>query len=283
LRKVVYWVVMFVALSLVGVAQEEETKTPTWGWQKEATALVNMTQSSFDNYAQGGENSSAWQARMNIKFANDQQKFNWANTGKFEYGRSKTGEEPSIKSVDEFKFESVLTPKLGETINPYVSVTVESQFTSAYDYDQDPKVEISNFFDPGYLREAMGAAYKPNDALAIRLGAAMKQTVTRDFTGFSDDPETAEIETLKNEFGAEGIIDFIYKISENSLIKSKVELFSNLNAFDEIDVIWDTDLTARITKFIAFNFNIKLVYDKDVSAMRQLKQVMGVGFSYSFF
>jgi len=274
-----------IVLLLTGMisAQENKQKEPQWGWKKEATAAVNMTQSSFDNYVQGGENSTAWQARLGLKFVNDQEKFNWENTGKFEYGRNKTGKEESRKSVDELKIESVLTYKVGGEINPYASATAETQFAAGYNYNQTPKIEISNFIDPGYFREAIGAGFKPNEIIMARVGAAMKQTVTNNYTSFADDPGTSKVESVRNEMGAEGVIDVNYKISENSLVISKVELFSNFKKFDEIDVIWDTDLTAKITKFIAFNFNVKLVYDKDISIKRQLKQVMGVGLSYSFF
>ena len=276
---------VFLLLSSFAFAQEGESEEPQYGWQKEAIASINMTQSSFDNYAQGGENSTSWQARLGLKFINDQEKFNWANTGKFEYGQSKSGDQESKKSVDEIKLESVLIYKISELLNPYASITGETQFAPGYNYGEEPKAEISNFLDPGYFREAIGVSYKPNDIIMARLGAAMKQTVANDYAlVYSDDPETTtKTEKLKNEVGAESVVEFNYKISENSLIKSKVELFSNLKAFDEIDVIWDTDLTAKITKFIAFNFNVKLVYDKDVSAMRQLKQVMGIGLSYSLF
>ncbi len=264
-------------------AQNDASKKPQWGWQKETTASLNLTQSTFDNYAQGGENSTAWQFRIGLKFVNDREKYNWANTGKLEYGRNKTGEDEFKKSVDELKFESVFTLKMSKYVNPYAAVTAESQFAAGYDYTQTPKKAISNFLDPGYFREAVGGGYKPNDIILFRLGAALKQTVTRNFNSYSDDPETEAVEKIRNEIGAEGVIDFNYKISENSLVKSKVELFSNMKAFDEIDVIWDTDLTAKITKFIAFNFNVKLLYDKDISPKRQLKQVMGIGLSYSLF
>lgn len=264
-------------------AQDAKPEEPKYGWQKEATLALNMTQSSFDNYVQGGENSTAWQFRTAAKFVNDQEKFNWANAGKFEYGNTKSGSRAAQKSVDEIKLESVLTYKMGKLLNPYVSAVGETQFAAGYDYSQDPKVKLSNFMDPGYVREALGLGYKPNDIIQIRLGAAMKQTITSQYNAFSDDKATAEIEKLKNEMGAESVIDFNYKVTTNSQIKSKVELFSNMKSFDQVDVIWDSDLTTKITKFIAFNFNVKLVYDKDVSAKRQIKQVMGVGISYSLF
>jgi hypothetical protein len=268
-------------MSSLTIAQEEE---PKYGWQKEATGSLNLTQSTFDNYAQGGENSTAWQVRIGMKFVNEQEHFRWSNTGKLEYGQTKTGKEDFKKSTDEIKVESVFSPKVWKTINPYASVTAETQFAAGYDYGVDPKVKISKFMDPGYIRESIGLAYKPNDIIQARAGAAMKQTIADEFAAtFTDDKDTADkVEKVHNELGADAVVDLNYKISAGSLLKSKLELFSNLKAFDEIDVTWDTDLTAKITKFIAFNFNIKLLYDKDVSVKRQLKQVMGIGISYSF-
>ena len=73
---------------------------------------INLTQTSFDNWAQGGENSYAWQLNLNFKFVNDQEKTNWSNSGKFAYGATKTGDQDSRKSIDEIKLESVLTYKM---------------------------------------------------------------------------------------------------------------------------------------------------------------------------
>lgn len=269
---------MFFATTLTA----QEAEAPKWGWQKEATVALNAAQSSFDNYQQGGENSTAWQFRTAAKFVNDQEKFNWANAGKFEFGNTKSGDKPAQKSVDEIKLESVLTYKVGKLLNPYLSAVGETQFAPGYDYGQTPKKEISKFMDPGYIREALGIGYKPNDIIQVRFGAAMKQTISNTYS-YADDKGTEERETFKNEMGAESVADFNYKLTAATQIKSKLELFSNLKAADRIDVIWDSDLTTKITKFIAFNFNVKLVYDKDVSVKRQLKQVMGVGISYSLF
>ncbi len=261
----------FCIFLLSGMIMAQDEKEPTYGWQKEATAALNLTQSTFDNYAAGGENSTAWQFRLGLKFVNDQEKFNWANTGKFDYGQTKIGEDDFKKSTDELKIESVFTPKVWKIVNPYASVTAETQFAAGYKYSDDGKVKFSQFMDPGYVRESIGLAYKPNDIIQARMGAAMKQVIADQFGESS------------NELGADAVIDVNYKITESSQVKSKLELFSNLVAADEIDISWDTDITAKITKFIAFNFNVKLVYDKDVSAKRQLKQVMGIGVSYSFF
>lgn len=264
-------------------AQEKPAEAPKYGWQKEMVGAVNLTQTSFDNWAAGGENSLAWQLALNYKFVNDQAKTNWANSGKFSYGTIKTGDLEARKSIDEIKMESVFTYKLGTYINPFLSVTGETQFAKGYNYGVTPKVEISKFFDPAYFRESVGFGYQPNQMVKTRLGAALKQTVTSDFpVPYADDPETAEIEKTKNEVGAESVTDFNWKVSANSLLTSKLEMFSTLAAVDEVDVNWDNVFTTKISKYFNVNFNFKLFYDKDISPKRQIKQALAFGLTYSF-
>ncbi len=58
-------------------------------------------------------------------------------------------------------------------------------------------------------------------------------------------------------------------------------MFSNVKTLNEIDVNWNTLISAKITKLIAVNFNVKLIYDRDVSVKRQLKQALTVRLTYT--
>jgi len=276
-------IMFFVFVATILNAQEKPAEEPKYGWQKEMVSGLNLTQTSFDNWAQGGENSFAWQLNLNFKFVNDQEKTNWANSGKFTYGATKTGDHDARKSIDEIKLESVLTYKMSTLLNPFVAATGETQFAAGYAYAEDTKTQISALMDPAYFRESIGFGYKPNELIQTRLGVAMKQTITSNYSApYADDPETAEIEKTKNEFGAESVTDLNWKITENSLLTSKLELFSELGALDETDVNWDNILSTKISKYIAFNFNFKLFYDKDISKKRQIKQAIALGLTYSF-
>ena len=244
---------------------------------------INLTQTSFDNWTQGGENSAAWQLNLNFKFVNDQEKTNWSNSSKFTYGETKSGDAESKKSIDEIKIESVFTYKVSVLLNPYVAATGESQFAPGYNYADNSKTQISAFMDPGYFRESVGVGYKPNDIVSTRLGAALKQTVTNDYPKpFADDPETTETEKIKSEIGVESVTDVSWKISETSLFTSKLELFSALGGLDETDVNWDNLFTTKISKYFNVNFNVKIFYDKDISAKRQIKQALALGLTYTF-
>jgi hypothetical protein len=244
---------------------------------------INLTQTSFDNWAQGGENQVAWQINLNFKFVNDQKKTNWSNSGKFTYGSTKTGDAEARKSIDEIKLESVFTYKVAKYINPFVAATGETQFAPGYNYGDETKVKISKFMDPGYFRESAGMGYKPNDIFQTRLGVALKQTITSDYpVPFADDPGTEDIEKTKNEVGAESVTDLNWKVAENTLYTSKLELFSTLSTFKEVDVNWDNVVSTKVTKYISINFNFKLFYDRDISKQRQIKQALAVGLTYTF-
>ena len=278
--------VLFLSISLgtYVFAQEKPDVEPKYGWKKEMVGGINLTQTSLSNWTQGGENAFAWQLNFNFKFINSQEKFNWANSGKLTYGSTKIGDQEFRKSLDEIKLESVLTYKLGKHINPYAACTAETQFAPGYNYDTDPKTQISSFMDPGYFREGIGVGYQPSDIVKSRLGIALKQTITSDYPiPYADDPDTVDkIENAKNEFGVESVTDISWKITKNSLFTSKLELFYAFNALDETDVNWDNVFTIMISKYINININFKLFYDKDISKKRQIKQAIAFGFSYSF-
>jgi hypothetical protein len=63
---------------------------------------------------------------------------------------------------------------------------------------------------------------------------------------------------------------------------TKLQLFSNLNRVDEIDVNWDNLFSAKVAEYLSVTLSIVLVYDKDISLQRQLKQTLAVGLTYSF-
>ncbi|MFQ5753458.1 MAG: DUF481 domain-containing protein, partial [bacterium] len=111
----------------------------------------------------------------------------------------------------------------------------------------------------------------PNEQIKTRLGIMVKETVTDIF------PEESKIEP-----GITSVTDFKRKFEENVLFTSRMEIFSDLEAFDRIDILWENNLTLKVSKFVNVNVNVDLLYDKDISEKRQLRQVLAVGFTYSF-
>jgi hypothetical protein len=273
--------VFLLITSFTSFAQSEDKAE--YGWKNELVGNLNFTQTKFDNWAQGGEDTFAWQLNINGKAKRLEGIYDWANSGKIAYGRNKLGGAESRKSIDEIKLESVFTYLLGTYVNPYVAATGETQFTPGYEYTDDSKTEISNLLDPAFLTQSAGVGYEPIKEFKTRLGFAVKETITSDHPiPYADDPETEDIEKIKVEPGMESVTDFSKSLIGGILITSKLEIFSNFKGLDEIDVKWDNIFTAKISKYIDVTFNVKLFYDKDISDNRQIKQSLALGLTYTF-
>jgi hypothetical protein len=284
---------LFVNISLIVIlsfkvlfAQDEEQKKeePKYGWENSFIGTLNLTQTALSNWTQGGEDAWNWQLNLNASFVDKQENYKWANSGKILFGQTRIGSGGIKKTDDEIFIETVYTRKLWNNINPYISATGRTQFTAGYDYTLESKIKISDFFDPAYFRESIGLDYEPSENIKTRFGVSLKQTIADEFAvRYSDDPDTQnEFEKIRKEVGAESVTDI--KLNMNKLIVyvTKLELFSTLNRFDEIDVRWDNLFSAKVADYISVSINFILYYDKDISLKRQLKQTMAVGLTYSF-
>lgn len=273
--------------------QEEEKEAPKYGWTKKAVGNINFTQSSFDNWSQGGENSWAWLLGFNAKAVNDQERTNWATTLKLEYGQSKIGDAESKKSADEIFLESVLGYKLKPHFSVYGAVSGRSQFANGYEFKDsttadggmiETRKEISRFLNPGYFIESAGLQYNQGKTFDTRLGVAAKQTVVTEeqfASRYTDKRDTESLEKVRNEIGLESVSNFTKKIYGNIVYTTSLELFSNLKSVEEIDARWDNLFSAEVAKYIAVSFNFQIFYDYDISRKRQLKQILAVGLTYN--
>jgi hypothetical protein len=271
-----------IVLLLIVIASPLFAET-TLGWKDELISKLNVTQSNYDNWAKGGENTLSWQISINARLDNDRELSLWSNTMRFNFGHTRAGSQESRKSVDEVKLESVYTYKLGIHINPYIAVGLETQITAGYEYKNDIKLQVADAFDPSYYTQSLGFGYAMEQNFKTRTGLAIKETVSRNFTRFSDDPMTRDhVETVKVETGMESVTDYNQKVNESLTFTSKLEIFSNLERIDEVDVRWDNLLSAKVAEYVDVGLNIKLLYDRDQSIRRQLKQVLTLGLTYIF-
>jgi len=277
---------IFVLLNYIngfGQAKPDPKEEDKIGFFKEAIGSLNLTQSSFDNWTQGGENSFSWQLNFNMGLSWKYPQYDFSNTLKITYGKVRVGTAPSRKSVDEVKLESVFKYKIGLYVNPYASFIGGTQMTRGYNYDDGGKSPVSDFFDPAYFTQSLGFGYAYRELFKSRMGVALKQTITRNFpVPYTDDPATSKIEKLRFEYGAQGVTDLKVKFATNILLTSKLEMFSNLKALKEVDVRWDSILSAKVAKYFSVNFNFKLFYDRDISKKRQILQSLSMGLTYTF-
>jgi len=109
-------------------------------------------------------------------------------------------------------------------------------------------------------------------------------------------------ENIKKEFGGYVRIQYIRTEWEAEWMKNigfttKLNLFSNyLENPQNVDVDWETLITWKLLKYFTINFNTQLLYDDDTKTIEiddngnqiqrgpkvQFKEILGVGFNYSF-
>jgi len=263
-------------------AQQDTAKVPQYGWQHTVVSALNLTQVAFTDWVAGGENALAWALSLDGKSVQEKEKTNWANSYKFAFGQTRLGDQGIRKTDDEISLETVLTYKLGVYVNPYAAATFKSQFAKGYKYpDASSKIPVSKFFDPAYLTQSIGVGYQPKPEIKTRLGVALREVLTSEFPEYANDPKTAEIEKTRVEGGLESVTDVEWKLEENLLFTSKLELFAPFNRFDEVVIRSDNTLAAKVNKYISVNLNVQLLNDKVISPRTQIKEALSIGLTYT--
>ncbi len=276
--------IFFILLTLCsfGFAQSDSTTQPS-EWKHSLVAGLLLTQMSYTDWAQGGENALAYTLTIDGKSVRDVENTNWSNTYKIAYGQTRLGSKGFRKTDDKLEFESVLTYKLGTYVNPYASATFKSQFADGFKYDDvaGTSVKTSAGFDPMYLTQAVGVGYQPIAQVKTRLGAALRE-VFSGAQGYADDASTTPtIETSKVEGGLESVTDAEWKFEENVLFTTKLEMFSPFNKIDRVIVRSNNTIVAKVSQYISVNLNVQLINDANITARTQVKQSLAMGLTYT--
>jgi hypothetical protein len=285
MRKVL--LLMLLIVSSAATAQDSLGMFPAMvdtSWKHSIIVSANITQISFTDWAQGGDNALAYALFLDGKSTYAVGVIDWMNSYKFGYGQARLGSQGIRKTDDRIDLESVLTYKIGTYINPFASVSLKTQFAEGATYDAAGNaMPVSNFFDPAYITQTVGVGYQPIPEIKTRLGAALRETIANTFAvKYSDDLETSsEIEKSRMEGGVESVTEVVWTIMENVIFNAKLEIFAPLKQFDRMTVRSDNTLSAKVNKYISMNLNVYLMNDPQVSARTQVKQTLALGFSYT--
>ncbi len=89
------------------------------------------------------------------------------------------------------------------------------------------------------------------------------------------------------EIGATLSAKFQKDVFKNVNVLSKLVLFNNYTDEHEdnrknIDVNWEVMINIKAGKYLTTSILTNLIYDQNVIAKTQFKEVLGVGFSYKF-
>ena len=278
------FVVLFSILTLSTFAQDVPDSLLKDGWNMTGVVGLNLSQTAFSNWAQGGTNALAFAVYSNLGGIYYSFPWKWKNRLSVIYGRTSLQDLGYRTTENDIYFESVGSRNIGWPVDPYLAVTFRSSVTKGYDYKVDPALQIVDFFDPGYLTEALGFTYDHSKIITSRIGIAFQQTFADKFALiYTDDPETAELEKFKFETGIESVTELKYEFLPNMNYYSFLRLFTRFDALDVWDVRWDNIITAKVNDYINVNFAVTVLHDIKQTRKTQLREALQLGFSYSIF
>jgi hypothetical protein len=287
---------IFTGFSCMAQSQVKDTI-----WRTGGVFSLNMAQSSFTNWAAGGQNSLSFNGLINLTANYKKNKSAWDNALILGYGQMfiKGGTPDLTKTDDRIDFQSKYGIKASEKWYYSALMSFKTQMAPGYNYPNTEN-KISDFLAPAYLIFSLGMDYKPKPEFSAFLSPlTSKNTIVNDQVlsdagAFGVEPG----KKFRSEVGA--YANLIYKkdeILKNVNFATRLELFSNyLHNPQNVDVSWETFLILKVNKFLSATVNTLLVYDDDVlikvgegtegepimGKRTQFKEVIGVGFTYKF-
>ena len=268
-------------------------------WFSNLLVGFDANQLSFNsNWRGGGKGSFTWKIYSKIELKYQQEKYNWQNTIYGAFGQISVQEEKHWKipekSNDNLDFDSVLRFTLEKFIDPYIAVSMNTQFKPGY----DPKTKkmVSKFFNPMQVSQSAGIAKNiiKNKKVQIttRLGYAAKEFFATDKTlriRWTGDEKRGFKVDGGVEWFTESKVEFKKGIQWTNKIKLFQAIFSSISwqkdpekNWRRLDVYWEQMFTAKINEYFLFNVMTKFIYDRDTAKGGQFLENASLGISYKF-
>ena len=284
-------------------AQDEQPQ----GWTHKGNFGLNFGQSSYTNWAAGGQNSLTGQGIFNYEIHYLKDKFKWDNTLNTSLGYCVYSfKQKPVKTDDILEFTSLAGLKATEQLNYSLEFAFRSQSAYGFDYEYDSTQYISKFLAPAYISLGLGMEWAPNEHFSINFAPITgRLTIVNDDylssigaygvneLDANDTTVHAKGDKVKFEFGARLAAKMKYTLIQNVDYESKLELFSNyLNHPERIDVDWQNLFVMKVNSWLNCNFGTHLIYDYDIpfydevtgnkieGSKVQFKEVLSVGLMF---
>lgn len=283
--------------TMSSVLAQTEIKKDTTYWKSKYEGLLSFSQTTFTNWASGGENNVAGNAYLNIFENYAKKNISWNNYLGLAYGTSKLQSfERLRKTDDKINLTSKFGYKMAKSWEYAALFDFKSQFSKGYKYPND-SVYISNFFAPANFQLSLGANYKPSAHFSVFISPiGARLTVVND-------------SVLRNRnggaFGVTGDSPLLWQLGGSVNVMLKKDITKKINWMSKMDIFsdylkdplspvfsWENNLVFKVTKFISFNVMTLMISDPNVPYINehgkpegsrlQFRETFGVGISYTF-
>ncbi|MEE1897619.1 DUF3078 domain-containing protein [Flavobacterium rakeshii] len=281
-------------------------------WEKNNKLGLDINQVAFINWSVGGNNAISGVVKGEFSRNYTKKNVSWANELILRYGLNSQEGQEVRKTDDKIQLNSTFGYRKDTISNWYYSAkfTFTTQFANGYAYPNTTD-EISGPFSPAYIFLGVGSEYKRKDLgltvylspLTNKTTLVLNQTLANKGAFGVDKAIYDELGNLirsgKNSRTEVGILltgQFKRQVFKNIMMDQRLTLYTDyINKFGNVDVDWQLQLDMTVNEYVKANIGTHLIYDDDIKATEeidgvvvakgpkiQLKQLLGVGLSYTF-
>lgn len=305
---------LFTLLACIGMtysamAQEQDTiaKPTNPNWKLKSLFGLNLTQSSFVNWAAGGRTNMSGLGFVDASANYKKGLIKWDNRLKLALGGIQyigQGDNMLQKTDDVIDLQTNFGFGLKDPWFLTVLGGFRTQTLDGFTAPTDSLIS-STFMAPGYINLSLGIEYAPSDNFNVFVSpASAKMTFVRDqrlanLGAFGVTPAEYDDggslvtlgETFRFEVGSYARIIYNKELMENIQLKSRLEFFSNyMENPQNIDVNAEAIITFKVNSWFTASVQANLIYDDDIQIedadgrtgpRTQFKNVIGVGLAYT--
>ena len=222
-----------------------------------------------------------------------------------DFGLTKVKNDEYVrKTNDRLEVNSVAGWEINDS-NWYYSffANFRTQFAKGYEYDEVDvldevtgnvvgteivRTETTHFMSPGYLQVGPGMLWKKNENFKVNFAPATARFIFVDdrFTtmeGYEDGDYFGvdQGKSMRFEFGASVSAYAKFDLVENVTFENMINLYSNyLEDPQNVDLDYTGKLNMKVNDYLSANFIFQTIYDDNAVKAFQVREVLGVGFTY---
>jgi hypothetical protein len=277
--------ILFLILFSINVSAQKDKKKeklpiPKWKILGKFTFIFN--QSSFSNWASGGQNTVAGNVTVDYNFNYKKDNINWDSRIKTGYGISHISEKGLRKTDDRFEFNTLYGYKTSTYWFFSFLGNFKTQYSKGYNYTTEPKTLVSEFLSPAYLTFGPGMLWKKSDNLTLNIApATARYTFVNDYFSGKFGVEEGKNTAFGLGFNFSGYHKF--SLMENVEMENILTMYSDYLAnVGNIDTDYQTNIRFKINKYLKMHMTFHTIIDDNSSSKIQFRQLFGLGANYSF-
>lgn len=250
----------------------------------EFNGTLQLSQTQFDNWAQGGDNTFSTRSTMFVQYSHRRERFSLGTKFEARYGMNYI-EKEKYKNEDEFKINVTTGYKIKDNWSYAATTNLRSQFTTGY-VSRTNDTRKSTFMAPGFLDISVGFMYtrKPFNVVISPVGGSAIFVLDDELRekGINGvDPGKRSQWQVGPSIKADLDWEFMKKVCR---LRSSLYSFTNIKT--PPTVRWENTLEIRASRYITTTLYGMLMYDKEADTPKpdhiQYKYSLSLGLSYTF-